>query len=178
LWTTSIDATQLESALLDLTINARDAMDGQGKLTIEAASALLDDAFSREHPDFAPWDYVVNAVTETGLGVAPEVQEKAFEPFVSYQCRRGRSNRRPIEELRHQSESLYDDYERCFRERRLHSHQYCLDRKWRHQRGSEQQFVCSGPQGHKPTFRRISSDPGEQHIQQLRRGQQWPHSRR
>jgi PAS domain S-box-containing protein len=73
LWTTSIDATQLESALLNLTINARDAMEGQGKLTIEAGNALLDDAYCREHLDVLPGQYVVIAVSDTGPGMTAEV---------------------------------------------------------------------------------------------------------
>lgn len=81
LWATAIDATQLESALLNLAINARDAMDGQGKLTIEAGNAHLDDSYCREHVEVLPGQYVVIAVTDTGPGMTLEVQEKAFEPF-------------------------------------------------------------------------------------------------
>lgn len=81
LWATAIDATQLETALLNLSLNARDAMRGEGKLMIEAGNAVLDDSYCRGHTDVEPGQYVMIAVTDTGPGMSPEVQEKAFEPF-------------------------------------------------------------------------------------------------
>jgi len=81
LWPTKIDATQLESALLNLCINARDAMapDG-GHLTIETANKWLDERAARER-DLPPGQYVSICVTDTGTGMTPEVIEKAFDPF-------------------------------------------------------------------------------------------------
>lgn len=81
LWNCMIDAAQVENAILNLAINARDAMDGHGKLTIEAGNASLDDKYVQVHGDVAPGQYVMLAVTDTGSGMAPEVVEKAFNPF-------------------------------------------------------------------------------------------------
>ncbi|MCA1245277.1 PAS domain S-box protein [Massilia sp. MS-15] len=83
LWSTSVDIVQLENAILNLAINARDAMDGLGKLTIEVNNALLDAAYCTTHPDVSPGQYVVIAVTDTGSGMTPEVMRQAFEPFFS-----------------------------------------------------------------------------------------------
>jgi len=83
LWSTSVDIAQLENAILNLAINARDAMDGRGKLTIEVNNALLDSAYCATHPDVAPGQYVAVAVSDTGSGMTPEVMRQAFEPFFS-----------------------------------------------------------------------------------------------
>jgi PAS domain S-box-containing protein len=81
LWNTLVDPFQVENALLNLAINARDAMDGQGKLTIEAGNASLDDAYAKRNADVLPGQYVMVAVTDTGTGMTPDVQEHVFEPF-------------------------------------------------------------------------------------------------
>jgi signal transduction histidine kinase/DNA-binding response OmpR family regulator len=81
LWNTLADQSQLENAILNLAINARDAMPEGGKLTIEVANAALDEGYAREHQDVAPGQYVMLAVTDTGSGMAPEVAARAFEPF-------------------------------------------------------------------------------------------------
>ena len=83
LWNTMIDPTQIETALLNLAINARDAMEGGGKLTIEAGNAFLDDYYVRHNNEVEPGQYVVLAVTDTGSGMAPEVVAQAFDPFFS-----------------------------------------------------------------------------------------------
>jgi PAS domain S-box-containing protein len=83
LWNTFIDPTQIENALLNLAINARDAMDGQGRLTIELGNATLDDDYARTHNEVAPGQYVMLAVTDTGCGMAPDIIDKVFDPFFS-----------------------------------------------------------------------------------------------
>ncbi|HEY8612584.1 MAG TPA: response regulator [Roseomonas sp.] len=81
LWATHCDANQLENALLNLAINARDAMPDGGRLTIEAVNARLDDAYARQHHDVTPGQYVAVSVTDTGTGMPPEVVARAFDPF-------------------------------------------------------------------------------------------------
>ncbi|AVP59089.1 two-component system sensor histidine kinase/response regulator [Pulveribacter suum] len=81
LWNAFVDTAQVENALLNLAINARDAMKGQGKLTIEAGNALLDDGYTLRHTDVTPGQYVVLAVTDTGSGIPADVLEHVFEPF-------------------------------------------------------------------------------------------------
>lgn len=81
LWNTLIDMANVENALLNLAINARDAMDGRGRLTIEAGNAWLDDHYVRANPEAVAGQYVMLAVTDTGCGIPAEIIDQVFEPF-------------------------------------------------------------------------------------------------
>jgi PAS domain S-box-containing protein len=81
LWPALTDANQMENALLNLAINARDAMPDGGRLTIATDNAQLDQAYVRGIEGLKPGDYIVLQVTDTGEGMAPETVAKAFEPF-------------------------------------------------------------------------------------------------
>ncbi len=83
LWNICVDRAQLESALLNLAINARDALDGPGQLTIEMANKRLDEIYALAAGDVSAGDYVMLAVTDTGCGMTPEVLERIFDPFYS-----------------------------------------------------------------------------------------------
>ena len=81
LWITSVDRAQLESALVNLCINARDAMPGGGRLMIETRNVVLDEDYVLSHPDAAAGEYALLAITDSGKGIPPEVLERVFEPF-------------------------------------------------------------------------------------------------
>ena len=81
LWRCHVDPNQLENAILNLAVNARDAMPDGGRLTIETQNAHLDDRYAAAHLGLAPGQYVLVAVSDTGSGMPAEVIEKAFDPF-------------------------------------------------------------------------------------------------
>jgi signal transduction histidine kinase len=81
LWRANIDLPQLEAAIVNLAINARDAMPDGGKLTIETGNAYLDRSYADAEQDVAPGQYVLVAVTDTGHGIPPDVLSQVFEPF-------------------------------------------------------------------------------------------------
>jgi PAS domain S-box-containing protein len=80
LWRTKADANQLENAVLNLAVNARDAMPEGGKLTIETANTHIDEAYASQN-DMTPGQYVMIAVTDTGTGMPPDIIKKAIDPF-------------------------------------------------------------------------------------------------
>ncbi len=80
-WRAYADPGQLENAILNLCVNARDAMDGGGRLTVETANAHLDDAYADQHSEVDAGQYVMVSITDTGAGMPPEVIERAFDPF-------------------------------------------------------------------------------------------------
>ncbi|MGY8683842.1 CHASE3 domain-containing protein [Bradyrhizobium sp. UFLA05-153] len=79
--TSHIDPSRLTNAVLNMAINARDAMPDGGKLLLETRRVTLDEAYAQANPDVTPGAYVMLAVSDTGSGMPPDVQEKAFEPF-------------------------------------------------------------------------------------------------
>lgn len=81
LWNTAVDPHQLENVILNLAINARDAMPEGGKLTLELSNAEFDDEYVVSRPEVAAGQYVMLAVTDTGTGMSQEVMERAFDPF-------------------------------------------------------------------------------------------------
>ena len=81
LWPAMADAAQLESAVLNLALNARDAMPNGGRLTIELANKVLDEDYARGHAEVSAGDYAMLAVSDTGHGMTPEIVARVFEPF-------------------------------------------------------------------------------------------------
>jgi len=81
LWRTFVDPGQLENAILNLVVNARDAMPGGGHVTIETANAYLDDEYARTRGEVIPGQYVMLSVTDNGEGMTADVIAKAFDPF-------------------------------------------------------------------------------------------------
>lgn len=81
LWTIHADYNQLENALLNLSVNSRDAMKAGGKLTIETANIHLDESYASQYTDVIPGQYVAIAISDTGSGMPKEIIDKAFEPF-------------------------------------------------------------------------------------------------
>nr|WP_249730147.1 ATP-binding protein [Chelatococcus sp. YT9] len=81
LWTIEADQNQLESAIINLAVNARDAMPGGGKLTIETANTFLDDRYVETDAEVIPGQYVALCVSDTGEGMPKDVLERVFEPF-------------------------------------------------------------------------------------------------
>ncbi|MGE0596019.1 MAG: CHASE3 domain-containing protein [Hyphomonadaceae bacterium] len=81
LWRVLADAGELENAILNICVNARDAMPAGGKLTIESANAYLDAAYAAENAEVSAGQYVMVAITDTGQGMSEDIKAKAFEPF-------------------------------------------------------------------------------------------------
>jgi PAS domain S-box-containing protein len=81
LWKVEVDPSQLQNAILNLAINARDAMPNGGKLIVTAENSQLDPDYARLHPEVRAGRYVLIAVTDTGTGMSKEILERAFEPF-------------------------------------------------------------------------------------------------
>jgi two-component system NtrC family sensor kinase len=81
LWQIEVDPAELESAVINLSINARDAMPGGGKITIETGNAFLDEAYCEQFEELTPGQYVLICVSDEGVGMPADVVERAFDPF-------------------------------------------------------------------------------------------------
>jgi PAS domain S-box-containing protein len=81
LWTVEVDTNHLESSIVNLAINARDAMPNGGKLTVEAVNVSSDEDYFQFNPELPPGQYVAISVTDTGMGMSPDTLSHAFEPF-------------------------------------------------------------------------------------------------
>src|SRR5262249_10894934 len=80
-WPALVDRNQLATAIINLALNARDAMPGGGKLTLETGNVHLDESYASSNTDVPPGPYVLIAVSDTGAGIAPATRNKVFEPF-------------------------------------------------------------------------------------------------
>src|SRR3954462_12966426 len=81
LWQVDLDSNQLETALVNLAVNARDAMPDGGRLTIETSNVWIDEDYCRSNPETTPGQYVLICVTDTGTGMSADTMNRAFEPF-------------------------------------------------------------------------------------------------
>ena len=81
LWSVTVDRNQLETAIVNLAVNARDAMPESGRLTIETSNTFLDEDYAQLHPEVSPGQYAMIAVSDSGVGMAREILTRAFDPF-------------------------------------------------------------------------------------------------
>ncbi len=81
LWNVYLDPAHLDMILLNLSVNAKDAIQGEGKITIEVANKKIDETITQKYPDVVPGEYVMLSISDTGIGISPEILPRVFEPF-------------------------------------------------------------------------------------------------
>ncbi len=81
LWPIKVDPSQMDQIIINVAVNARDAMPSGGHLLLETSNVTLDQGYVRQHPDVIPGDYVLLAISDNGVGMSDEVREMVFEPF-------------------------------------------------------------------------------------------------
>ncbi|MFH2125319.1 MAG: PAS domain S-box protein, partial [Pseudomonadota bacterium] len=85
LWPVKLDPSQVDQILANLCVNSRDAIEGQGRITIETGNATFDDAYCADHPGFIPGEFVLLAVSDNGCGIGKDILDNMFEPFFTTQ---------------------------------------------------------------------------------------------
>ena len=157
------DAGMLEQVLMNLAVNARDAMPGGGSLRIQTAEQLVDDVRARLHPDASPGRYVCLQVSDTGSGIAPEDLPHVFEPFFTTKGARRGDGAGPGDRVRHRRSSIAAGSKS--RARRAGARTFGSScRRWRRRRSVTQEAARPMPRGGTETILLVEDDPAVREL--------------